>query len=376
MKHGMLAVLLLLGKGALAQDGAPAPAPAAAPAAKPIPPEEIDQLVAPIALYPDDVLSQVLMASTYPLEIVQAQRWVKANGKMTDALAPDLEKQGWDPSVKSLVNFPDVLDMMDGKLDWTQKLGNAFLAQQNDVMQAVQRLRDKAWKEGNLKTTKEQAVTVETTTIIIQPVDPKVVYVPVYNPTVVYGTWPYPAYPPYYYYPPHYPRPTLYGFAAGVAVGAAWGYAWGNCSWGHGSCHVDVDVNRNVNINNTSINRSQYSAQMANRGTGTWQHDPQHRAGTPYGDAATAKQYNRGPAADASSRDAYRGRTQTPAQRPAGTTGAGQRPTTSQRPATSQQPKQSTAFSGHGQGSQTRQASSRGASSRQSSSRGGGGGRR
>ncbi len=366
MKHRLLAVVLLLGPGALAQDGTPAPAPAA----KPIPPEEIDQLVAPIALYPDDLLSQVLMASTYALEVVQAQRWVKANGKMTDALAADLEKQGWDPSVKSLVNFPDVLAMMDGKLDWTQKLGNAFLANQNAVMEGVQRLRDKAWKEGNLKTTKEQSVTVEATTIIIAPTDPQVVYVPVYNPTVVYGTWPYPAYPPYYYYPPAYPRPTLYGFAAGVAVGAAWGYAWGHCSWGN-DCHVDVDINRNVNINNTNINRNQYSAQMANRGSGTWQHDPQHRGGMAYGDAATAKQFNRGPAADASSRDAFRGRTDAPAQRPAAKPGA------TQRPAAPSQPRSSGAFSDYGHGGQTRQASSRGASSRQSSRGGGGrGGRR
>ena len=170
-------------------------------------PEEIEQLVAPIALYPDSLVSQILMASTYPLEVVQADRWVKANKTLKgDALTAALEKQPWDPSMKSLVNFPQVLAMMSEKLDLTQRLGDAFLAQQKDVMDAVQRLRAKAQAQGNLQTTKEQTVIVEqpeaqTTVIKIEPADPQVVYVPSYNPTVVYGAWPYPAYPPYAYYP-------------------------------------------------------------------------------------------------------------------------------------------------------------------------------
>ena len=203
---------------------------------KPFKQEELDQLVAPIALYPDSLLAQILMASTYPLEVVQAGRWVKANQKLKgDALTAALEKQDWDPSVKSLVNFPQVLDMMNEKLDWTQKLGDAFLAQQKDVMDTVQKLRLKAYGEGNLKTTEQQKVVVEeeTKTIIIEPAKPEVVYVPTYNPTVVYGAWPYPAYPPYYYYPPGYvPGAALFSFGVGVAMGAAWGYAWGGCEWG------------------------------------------------------------------------------------------------------------------------------------------------
>ena len=161
--------------------------------------EELDQILAPIALYPDDLLSQVLMASTYPLEVVQAERWQKQNKSLKgDALAQALEKQDWDPSVKSLVNFPDVLTMMSEKLDWTQKLGDAFLEQEKGVMDTVQKLRQKADEAGNLKTTSEQKVIVEkeTKTIVIEPANPQTVYVPTYNPTVVYGAWWYPAYPP------------------------------------------------------------------------------------------------------------------------------------------------------------------------------------
>ena len=159
-------------------------------------PEEIEQLVAPIALYPDSLVSQILMAPTYPLEVVQADRWAKANKTLKgEAITTALEAQNWDPSVKSLVNFPQVLAMMSEKLDMTMRLGDAFLAQQKDVLDAVQRLRAKAQAQGNLKTTKEQTVIVEqpaaqTTVIKIEPANPQVVYVPTYNPTVVYGAWP------------------------------------------------------------------------------------------------------------------------------------------------------------------------------------------
>jgi hypothetical protein len=185
--------------------------------------EEVDQIVAPIALYPDSLVAQILMASTYPLEVVEAARWAKDNpGLEGDALEDAVQKQTWDESVKSLTAFPQVLAMMNEKLDWTQKLGDAFLAQQSDVLDAVQRLRAKAKAEGNLETTKEQKVIVEPapvnveqkvvvegsgqaaapaaapqeTIIKIEPADPQVVYVPTYNPTVVYGSWPYPSYPP------------------------------------------------------------------------------------------------------------------------------------------------------------------------------------
>ena len=273
--------------------------------------EELDQILAPIALYPDSLLSQVLMASTYPLEVVQADRWAKQNNDLTgDALAAALEKETWDPSVKSLVTFPQVLTMMSEKLDWTQKLGDAFLAQQKEVMDTAQKLRSKAQEQGTLKTTEQQVVTAEPNIIIINSADPQVVYVPTYNPTVVYGTWPYPEYPPYYYYPPGYLyRATPYYFGTGVAVGAAWGYAWGHSNW-HGG-DVDIDVSRNLNLNQ-NINRGAYAKQYqatGRSGTGAWQHNPANRKGVAYRDQTTAQKFNRASTSDAvKSREAYRGR--------------------------------------------------------------------
>ena len=159
--------------------------------------EQLDQMLAPIALYPDDLLTQILMASTYPLEIVQAARWTKQNKNLKgDALTEALEKQDWDPSVKSLVNFPDVLSKMNENLEWTQNLGDAFLAQEKEVMDTIQNLRKKAQEAGNLKDTEQQKVVVEKETIVIQPANPEAIYVPSYNPAVVYGAWPCPAFPP------------------------------------------------------------------------------------------------------------------------------------------------------------------------------------
>jgi len=285
-------------------------------AAKTFKQEELDQMLAPIALYPDSLVTQILMASTYPLEVVQADRWVKQNKDMKgDALTKALEAQPWDPSVKSLVNFPQVLAAMSEKLDLTQKLGDAFLAQQKEVMDTIQKLRAKAQAAGNLKTTKEQKVVVEQETIIIESASPEVIYVPSYNPTVVYGSWWYPAYPPSYYYPPVYATP--YAFGAGIALGAAWGYAWGHSDW-HGG-NVDYNYNQNVNINN-KIDRGKYEgqrpSQQPGRGQGgqagqggRWQHDASHRGGVAYRDQKTAQQYNRGAGSEAAkSREAFRGR--------------------------------------------------------------------
>jgi uncharacterized membrane protein YgcG len=273
--------------------------------------EQLAQILAPIALYPDSLLSQILMASTYPLEIVQACRWAKQNKDLKgDALAKTLEKQPWDPSVKSLVNFPQVLDMMNEKLDWTASLGDAFLAQKKDVMNTVQKLRAKAKEEGNLKSTVEQKVTVkeDPQIIIIESASPQVVYVPVYNPTVVYGAWWYPAYPPYYYYPPAYPYGAMaFSFAAGVAIGAAWGYAWGGCNW-HGG-DVDIDINRNANINH-NINRDKYANKMQGRGEGgkgSWQHNPEHRKGVAYRDQGTSQRFGQSKARSVENRQAARG---------------------------------------------------------------------
>ena len=278
-----------------------ATAPAAAPAAPVFKPEELDQLLAPIALYPDDLLAQVLMASTYPLEIVQADRWVKdpKNKDLKgDALANALQNQTWDPSVKTLVPFPSVLDMMSQQLDWTQKLGDAMLAQQKDVMDSVQRLRQKAQAADQLKTTEQQTVTTQppaesggSQTIIIQPTNPQVVYVPTYNPTVVYGSWPYPSYPPYYYPPNplYYPGQAFFSgmaFAAGAAVvGGLWGCC--NTNWGGGN--VNVNVNNWNNINRNNIRNGRATTLPANRSN--WSHNPSHRGGVAYRDAGTRQQY-------------------------------------------------------------------------------------
>jgi len=268
--------------------------------------EELDQILAPIALYPDPLISQILMASTYPLEVIQADRWAKQNAKLKgDALTKALEQQNWDPRVKSLVNFSQVLTMMSEKLDWTQKLGDAFLADQKVVLDTIQKLRAKAQESGNLKTTQEQTVIVEEKIIKIEPANPQVIYVPSYNPTVVYGAWPYPAYPPYYYYPPGYVATSMFAFGAGVAMGAAWGYAWGNSNWGGGN--VDVDVNRNFN-SNRNIDRSKYQGGDRGQG-GRFQHNPEHRKGVSYRDQGTSQKFNRASTNDAiKSREQFRGR--------------------------------------------------------------------
>ncbi|HEY2918127.1 MAG TPA: DUF3300 domain-containing protein [Candidatus Binatia bacterium] len=269
----------------------------------------MDQLAAPIALYPDSLVSQILIASTYPLEVVQADRFAKQNASLKgDALTKALEAQTWEPSVKSLVNFPQVLAMMSEKLDWTQKLGDAFLAQEKAVMDTIQSLRAKAQAAGNLKTTKEQTVIVEQKVIRIEPASPQVIYVPTYNPTVVYGAWPYPAYPPYYYYPPGYVATTAaFSFAAGVAMGAAWGYAWGSPNWSSGN--VKYNYNQNININN-NINRNVYAQQLPAGGQGNWQHNPANRKGVPYNSQALQQRYNQAsPSQQVQARQAYRGYT-------------------------------------------------------------------
>jgi hypothetical protein len=214
--------------------------------------------------------------------------------------------------VKSLVNCPDILAMLSDKIDWTAKLGDAFLAQQKQVMDTVQKLRAKAQAEGNLKDSKEQKIVVEqgdTQVIKIESTNPQVIYVPTYNPTVVYGGWPYPSYPPYPYYPPGY---AVGGAMLSFGLGVAWGYAWGSCNWG--GSDVDIDINRNTNIN-TKIDRSKYQNQINQRkgnlqnGKGSWQHDPSHRQGVSYRDQGTANKFGQGSQSpSAKSREAYRGR--------------------------------------------------------------------
>jgi hypothetical protein len=269
----------------LAQAAPPATAQAAAQEAK-LPPEQLDSLVAPIALYPDPLLSQVLVASTYPLEIVQLQQWLAKNPGLKDkALADAVAKQPWDPSIQSMAALPEVVKRLGDDIQWTTELGNAFLAQQGDVMDAVQRMRKKAEGTGALKTNEQQKVETKVveqkTVIVVEQANPQVVYVPSYNPVVVYGPLVY-AYPPIYY-PPSTGAVVAAGmisFGVGIAIGAAWGGGWGyGCGWGHN----DINVNVNNNFNrNTNINRG---------GNNNWSHNPQHRGGAPYANQATASKY-------------------------------------------------------------------------------------
>src|ERR1700712_675865 len=223
--------------------------------------EQLDALLAPIALYPDALLAQVLMASTFPLQVVAAGRWVEdpAHKSLSgDVLAKTIEPQTWDPSVKSLVPFPSVLALLNSNIEWTEQLGYAFADQQAAVMNSVQRLRVQAQAAGNLKTTEQQIVRSEKQIIIIEPARPTLVYVPNYNPTVVYGGWPYPAYPPVYLPPPPgyaFGTALISGiaFATGVAiVGSLWG--WATPGWGRGYVNVNVSHYNNINVNRTRIN--------------------------------------------------------------------------------------------------------------------------
>ena len=201
-------------------------------------PDQLDSLVAPIALYPDPMLAQTLVASTYPLEIIQLQQWLGKNKNLKDkALADAVKKQDWDPSIQAMAALPEVVKQLAENIKWTTDLGNAFLAQKNDVMDAAQRMRKKAKDTGNLKSTEQQKVETKVVeskqVVVIQQANPEVVYVPSYNPTVVYG-------PPVYAYPPiayppvgYYAAGMAISFGVGMAMGAAWGGGWGyNSGWG------------------------------------------------------------------------------------------------------------------------------------------------
>jgi hypothetical protein len=250
-----------------------------------IPADELDSLVAPIALYPDPLLAQTLAASTYPLEIVQLQQWMENNKDLKDkALADSVAKKPWDASVQGLAAFPEVVTKLGDNIAWTSDLGNAFLAQQADVMAAVQRMRAKAQGTGALKTSSQQVVETQTIedgkqAIVIQPASPDVVYVPSYDPVVVYGaSYPSYPYPPVYY--PGYVAGAGLAFGAGLALGAAWGGGWGyGCGWGRG------DVN--INYNNKYVNNSNKNFNQNNK----WGHNPQHRGSVPYGNRQTANKY-------------------------------------------------------------------------------------
>ena len=249
---------------------------------------QLEQLIAPIALYPDPLLAQILMASTYPAEVVEAARWVSApanRGLTGEVMTTALQAQSWDPSIKALVPFPRVLENMSNQLEWTQALGNAVLAQQADVMAAVQVLRQQAMAAGNLKETPQCRCSIHASGNIISilPVEPQVVCVPVYSP-VVYGAWPYPAYPPYYF-----PVPVGFAYAPGFWIGfgppiqlavfgSFWGWGW--VDWGHRD--IAVDPGRYALA---SGGRPSFAGNV-------WVHDPAHRGGVAYANAATRTRFD------------------------------------------------------------------------------------
>ena len=298
-----------------------------------IPPDQLDSLVAPIALYPDPLLAQVLVASTYPLEIIQLQQWLTKNPGLKDqALADAVAKQPWDPSIQALAGLPEVVKRLADDLQWTTDLGNAFLAQQGEVMDAVQRMRKKAQEKGNLKSTEQikvytkvvesnQVIMIEPASprvvyvkveakvaeeskqvIVIEQANPQVVYVPSYDPVVVYGPPVYP-YPPIYYPPAgYYAAGLAISFGVGVMMGAFWSGGW-CCGAGWGNNNININNNNNFN-RNTNINRGNRPSQLpsggvgdrgnlggGNRGNSNWKHNPQHRGGAPYRDRATADRF-------------------------------------------------------------------------------------
>ena len=285
----LFVALLLPGYPLAAQETQPpgtSPAPPAEEAPK-IPNDQLDSLVSPIALYPDPLLAQTLAAATYPLEIIQLQQWLAKNPTLKDkALADAVAKQNWDPSIQAMAALPEVVKQLAENVAWTTDLGNAFLAQQTDVMDAVQRMRAKAQGAGNLKTSKEQKVESKQvegkTVVVIEQADPKVVYVPAYNPTAVYGPPVYP-YPSIYY--PSYVPGRLLAFGAGVAIGAAWNGGWGwGCGWGNNNVNVNINNNYINNFNKTNVNN-----RISNNSN--WQHNAKHRGPAPYSNRTTANKY-------------------------------------------------------------------------------------
>ena len=330
---GVLAVLLCMPAAVLGQ-GTFSPTAAAQPASV-LSEQQLDQLLAPIALYPDQLLGQILMAATYPLEVVEAARWLQTPGNAAlkgDALANALAAQDWDPSVKSLVPFPRIIQMMSDNLSWMEKLGDAFLAQQADVMDSVQRLRREAQASGKLQSNSQQAVTTDGQTIIIQPANPQVIYVPVYNPTVVYSPWPYSGYPPYYFpWPGYAPESVLLAgifFGIGIAIVTEF-WDWDYCDWHYRRIHIDDDRYNRIN---------RYEIEHFNRAPiqrDTWEHDPYHRRGVAYRDPVNRERFTKAMVGSPDARRAYRGYGEVPSVQGA----APRPPRAAERPAAVQQPR-------------------------------------
>jgi len=315
---------------------------------------QLDRLVAPIALYPDPLIAQILMAATYPLEVVEADRWLRlpANAALKgDALTAALRQQPWEPSVKSLVAFPQLLNTMDSNLNWTEQLGDAFLAQQLDVMDAVQRLRQRAQAAGSLASTPQQVVSIENQEIMIEPTSPDVVYVPTYNPLCAYGAWPSPDYPPFYFAPTAgncAAGGELITFGAGLIPFGFW--AWGHFDWHHHAIRIDRDRFQQFHTGGEPLGE-------------IWQHDRTHRHGVPYRDPATAARFL-GPAGEVG--HGYRGYAPVPPATPEGSS-VGHGPTAIIRPpmgtALPQRPVPP-AFESFGRGADVRGEAARGFSSR------------
>jgi hypothetical protein len=276
----------------LAQQAGPAPPPPD----QSLSPDQLDDMVAPIALYPDPLLSQLLVAATYPLEVVQAYQWVQKNpGTSGPALTEAAQQQNWDASVQALVVFPDVLKRLNDDVAWTTNLGNAFLVQQQDVMDAVQRMRQKAQQAGKLQSTPQQTVTTSSDAgppyIVIEPANPEVIYVPVYDPVWIWG-------PPLWYPYPHWwwpPRTFLtgglyFGFGGPIDLGFYFGAGWHG--WGGWGWHPGWG-NRTVIVNNTFIHRYNFNGRGVTnvRGTTVWAHDAAHRGGVPYANQSLRTQY-------------------------------------------------------------------------------------
>jgi hypothetical protein len=346
------AVALLAPLGASAQ--APvSPSPEQAPSL--ITPAQIDQLVAPIALYPDPILSQILMAASYPVEVVEADRWRQdpANaGLQGDELVARLDAQTWDPSVKSLVPFPQILAMMDGNLVWTERLGEAFIAQPAEVMDEVQRLRREASADGRLGSNAREVVNQAAGDITIQPADPSNVDVPQYDPETAFGTWPYPEYPPYAF-PDNFSDCAIgefgYCWTAWPILLPLWG--WDHWDWRHH--HIDVDHDRYARLD-------QGRNPLA---SGIWQHDPSHRRGAPYQAPTVGSRYA-GVAGSVGEQRAVRGYSAGDVRR----TGAPQ----TQR--SSPAPRAPPTFESYGSGAAVRAQAERGEASRAQIGRFGGGG--
>ena len=343
---GAVVVVILGASGAPAQSPSPTPQAEAAPQ---LAPQQLDPMLAPIALYPDDLLADILMAATYPLEVIEADRWLTDphNASLKgDQLTAALERQSWDPSVKSLVPYPRILHMMDEKLEWTERLGEAFMADPAAVMDAIQRLRRRAGSTGVLVSAPQAVVTTVEPEITIEPPSSEIVYIPVCDPSLVYGAWPYAAYPPDYF-PEFFDGATVGAFGCGwfsaPIVGRLWG--WRHFNWRQH--RIDID-------------RERFAALNGNRppiGDGVWEHEPSHRHGVPYRDPGLRARFA-GTSAPPERRRALRGYATGEAPQIHPAPGAGQPP-----PPTGRAPP---AFESFGRGADVRIQGERGYSSRMS----------